>query len=57
MELQKLHSDVIAKIKSSLTINTLTQCVIELVSNELKVKFIYVAVHTILNVILFLGFE
>lgn len=34
MELQKLNEDIIAKIRSSYTINTSTQCTTELVSNR-----------------------
>ncbi|KAJ8967406.1 hypothetical protein NQ314_002913 [Rhamnusium bicolor] len=45
MEIQRLKSDIIARIRSSSTINNVTQCVTELVLNSLDSKSTSIAVR------------
>nr|CAH7759471.1 unnamed protein product [Callosobruchus chinensis] len=45
MELKKLHQDLISKLRSTFTINTFTQCVMELVYNSLDANSTAVAVR------------
>nr|CAI5848618.1 unnamed protein product [Callosobruchus analis] len=45
MELKKLHQDLISKLRSTFTINTFTQCIMELVYNSLDANSTAVAVR------------